>query len=161
MKVEKRTNQSNSRVPIARQPRWGRSSFVITALIGLAMATANAGLVRAQYVYPQKGQSPQQQQRDENECSNWATQQTGYRPSGSSGSDGGIISNRALRGAARGAGIGAIGGAIGGNAGTGAAVGAAVGGITGGIRNHDEKAQRNEFDRAFASCMQGRGYTVN
>ena len=167
MKVEKRTNQSNSRVPIARQhpfphsrtseckPRWGRSSFVITALIGLAMATVNAGLVRAQYVYPQRGQSPQQQQRDENECSNWATQQTGYRPSGSSSSGGGGV----LRGAARGAGIGAIGGAIGGDAGTGAAVGAAVGGISGGIRNHDEQSQRNEFDRAFASCMQDRGYS--
>ena len=169
-----RYNQSNSRVPIARkrrkpasakdarecpprQPRWGRSSIVIKISIALAMATANAGLVRAQYVYAQTDQSPQQQQKDENECSNWATQQTGYRPSGSSSSGGGGV----LRGAARGAGIGAIGGAIGGDAGTGAAVGAAVGGISGGIRNHDEQSQRNEFDRAFASCMQDRGYTVN
>ncbi len=136
-------------------------SIVITASIAIAIATINAGSAIAQYVYPQQGQSPQQQQRDENECSNWATQQTGYRPSGSSGSSGGIISDRALRGAARGAGIGAIGGAIGGSAGTGAAVGAAVGGITGGIRHHDEKAQRKNFDRAFASCMGGRGYTVN
>ena len=136
-------------------------SFVITALIGLAMTTVKTAPVEAQYVYPQRGQSPQQQQRDENDCSNWATQQTGYRPSGSSGSDGGIISDRALRGAARGAGIGAIGGLIGGDAGTGAAIGGAVGGITGGIRNHDEKQQRKDFDRAFAACMQGRGYTVN
>ncbi len=125
------------------------------------MTTINVDLAMAQAVYPQRGQSPQQQQRDENECSNWATQQTGYRPSGSSSSDDGVISNRALRGAARGAGVGAIGGAIGGDAGAGAAIGAAVGGITGGIRNHDEKAQRNDFDRAFASCMEGRGYTVN
>ncbi len=135
--------------------------FVITALIGLATATINTGSATAQYVYPERGQSPQQQQRDEIDCSNWATQQTGYRPSGNSGSDGGIISDRALRGAARGAGIGAIGGLIGGDAGTGAAIGGAVGGISGGIRNHDEKQQRKNFDRAFASCMEGRGYTVN
>ena len=136
-------------------------SFFITALIGLAMTIIEIAPARAQYVYPQRGQSPQQQQRDENDCSNWATQQTGYRPSGSSGSDGGIISDRALRGAARGAGIGAIGGLIGGDAGTGAAIGGAVGGITGGIRNHDEKQQRKNFERAFASCIEGRGYTVN
>ena len=136
-------------------------SIVITALIGLVTATINTGSAKAQYVYPQRGQSPQQQQRDEIDCSNWATQQTGYRPSGNSNSDGGIISNRALRGAARGAGIGAIGGLIGGDVGTGAAIGGAVGGISGGIRNHDEKQQRKNFERAFTSCIEGRGYTVN
>ena len=136
-------------------------SIVITVLMGLAMTTINIGSVMAQYVYPQQGQSPQQQQRDESECSSWAMQQTGYQPSASSSSDGGVISDRALRGAARGAGVGAIGGAIGGSAGTGAAVGAAVGGITGGIRNHDEKAARKEFEKAFIACMKGRGYSVN
>lgn len=135
-------------------------SIVITGLMGLAMTTLNIGSVMAQYVYPQQGQSPQQQQRDESECSSWATQQTGYQPSASSSSDGGVISDRTLRGAARGAGVGAIGGAIGGDAGTGAAIGAAVGGVTGGIRNHDEKAQRKEFENAFAACIEGRGYSV-
>ncbi|MGK7895537.1 MAG: glycine zipper family protein [Xenococcus sp. (in: cyanobacteria)] len=136
-------------------------SILTAALMGLTMAILNSAPVKAQFIYPQQGQSPQQQQNDEIDCSNWATQQTGYRPSGSSGSDEGIISNRALRGAARGAGIGAISGAIGGDAGTGAAIGGAVGGVSGGIRNHDEKSRRNEFDRAFATCMTGRGYTVN
>ena len=37
---------------------------------------------------------------------------------------------------------------------------AAVGGVTGGIRNHDEKAQRKEFETAFAACIEGRGYSV-
>ncbi len=143
------------------ETKIAKQSIVITSLVGLAIATINTGLAIAQYVYPQQGQSPQQQQRDENECSNWATQQTGYRPSGNSGSDGGIVSDRALRGAARGAGVGAIGGLIGGDAGTGAAIGAAVGGLSGGIRNHDEKQQRKQFDNAFAACMEGRGYSVN
>lgn len=135
-------------------------SIVITVLIGLAMTTINTGSAKAQYVYPQQGQSPQQQQNDEIECSRWATQQTGYQPSPSSSSDGGIVSDRALRGAARGAGVGAIGGLIGGNAGTGAAIGAAVGGLSGGIRNHDESSQRGEFEKAFAACITGRGYSV-
>ena len=134
-------------------------SIVTTVSIALVMVIINAGWAMAQHVYPQKGQSPQQQENDEIDCSNWATQQTGYRPSSSS-SDDGVISNRALRGAARGAGVGAIGGAIGGSAGTGAAVGAAVGGVTGGIRNHDENAQRDDFERAFTACMEGRGYSV-
>ncbi|MGK7950361.1 MAG: glycine zipper family protein [Xenococcaceae cyanobacterium] len=137
-----------------------KKSIVTTVSLGLAIVVMNTGSAMAQAVYPERGQSPQQQQRDENQCSSWATQQTGYQPSGSSSSDGGIVSDRALRGAARGAGVGAIGGLIGGSAGTGAAVGAAVGGISGGIRNHDEKAARKEFDRAFAACMEGRGYTV-
>ena len=137
-----------------------KKSILTIVLSGLVMAAINANSAMAQYIYPQRGQSPQQQQQDSIDCSNWATQQTGYRPSASSGSSGGVVSDRALRGAARGAGLGAIGGAIGGNAGTGAAIGAAVGGIAGGIRNQDEQARRQEFDRAFAACIEGRGYTI-
>ncbi len=143
------------------EKKRAKKSIVTTVFIGLAMATINGSSAMAQYVYPQRGQSPQQQQGDEISCSDWATQQTGYRPSGSSSSSsGGIISNRTLRGAARGAGIGAIGGAIGGDAGKGAGIGAAVGGITGGIRNQDEQARRGDYDRAFAACMEGKGYTI-
>lgn len=142
-----------------KKQRKGKS-IVITVLMGLAMATINTSSAKAQYVYPQQGQSPQQQQNDEIECSRWATQQTGYQPSPGSNSDGGIVSDQTLRGAARGAGIGAIGGLIGGDAGTGAAIGAAVGGLSGGIRNHDEKAQRGEFEKAFTACIKGRGYSI-
>ena len=133
-------------------------SILLTVLMGLAIISA--GSAKAQHIYPKQGQSPQQQQRDESECSSWATQQTGYQPAPNSGSDGGIVSDRTLRGAARGAGIGAIGGAIGGDAGAGAAIGAAVGGITGGIRNQDEQSRQNDFRNAFIACLEGRGYSV-
>ena len=33
-----------------------------------------------QYVYPAKGQTPQQQQSDEAACYTWAVQQTGFDP---------------------------------------------------------------------------------
>jgi hypothetical protein len=32
------------------------------------------------YVYPENGQTPQQQASDEQQCSNWASSQTGYTP---------------------------------------------------------------------------------
>ncbi len=136
-----------------------RSKNLMAVLVGLTIAATSTSLAEAQQVYPAQGQSSAQQASDEQECSSWATSQTGYQPSGSS-SSGGIVSDRALRGAARGAGIGAIGGLIAGDAGTGAAVGAAVGGITGGIRNQEERGRKNDFDRAFTACMEGRGYSV-
>ena len=81
-----------------------------------------------------------------------------------------------LRGGARGATVGVIGGAIGGNAGKGAAIGAASGALIGGFRRRDQQRsidQQNQnyaqaqsqqygaYNRAMATCLQGRGYTVN
>jgi hypothetical protein len=34
----------------------------------------------AQYVYPAKGQTPQQQKSDEAACDKWAVEQTGFDP---------------------------------------------------------------------------------
>jgi len=73
-----------------------------------------------------------------------------------------------FRGAARGATIGAVGGAIGGNAGKGAGTGAATGALVGGMRRRDQYAQQQSsnsqqqslYNRALATCMQARGYTV-
>lgn len=70
--------------------------------------------------------------------------------------------------AARGAAVGAVGGAIGGNAGKGAAIGAATGALVGGMRRRDERraaeasqAQASDaYNRAYAACLEGRGYTV-
>jgi hypothetical protein len=81
-----------------------------------------------------------------------------------------------FRGAARGAAVGAVGGAIAGDAGKGAAIGAATGGLIGGMRRREQvnrqayatqtqasadATRRNEHNRAFATCLQARGYTVN
>jgi hypothetical protein len=132
------------------------------ASVVIAIGSAPA---RAQnlIIYPSKGQSYEQQSKDEGECGQWAQQQTGYSPysSGASQSSG----RPALRGAAKGAAVGAIGGAIGGNAGKGAAIGAGVGAAVGLSRKNQavraDEAQRSEYTRAFATCMSGRGYTVS
>lgn len=129
------------------------------------------------YIYPTRGQSAQQQQRDRAECQSWAMQQTGYDPSrpqtpppSSQGPQGEVV-----RGGARGAALGAVGGAIAGNAGKGAAIGAATGALFGGMRRADRyqqeqamqqqyaaaSAQQNaNYNRALSACLTGRGYTI-
>ena len=138
------------------------------------------------YVYPTKGQSQAQQDKDRYECHTWAVQQTGIDPSRpSTMTSGGSESTQpyqpsqrhVVKGAGRGAAMGAVGGAIAGDAGKGAAAGAAMGGLAGGFRRRDERKQqandqaananaaaanqRTAYNRAMAACLQGRGYTAN
>ena len=46
-------------------------------MLAMAMAFASEGIAQ-QFVYPAKGQSPQQQKSDEAACYSWAVQQTGF-----------------------------------------------------------------------------------
>src|SRR5262245_58710815 len=152
------------------------AALVAVALVsGLAVGTAAAQQL---FVYPLKGQSPDQQQRDRFECHQWAVQQTGFDPTMMAGVPapvGAAPTSSPLRGAAGGAAIGAIGGAIGGNAARGAAIGAGAGALFGGMRRNnqirDQQAQQaavnqqaNQqvaaYNRALAACLQGRGYSV-
>jgi len=130
------------------------------------------------FVYPQKGQSPQQQAQDTAECQMWATQQTGINPGmpQQMPAQAAAPTTSPMRGAARGAAVGAVGGAIGGDAGKGAAIGAATGAMIGGIRRRDQMQQQeaqqqqaqqaqamqmDTFRRAQATCLGAKGYTVN
>jgi hypothetical protein len=156
----------------------GVGALCMAALLSVGLA-ASAHAQSAPIVYPSAGQSMDQQGRDESECRNWATQQTGIYPNqappayyGNSYQQQGAP---VLRGAARGAALGAVGGAIGGDAGKGAAIGAGVGATAGVIRKNQarrQEAQVNDqaaaqyqadmgrYNQAFAVCMQGRGYAV-
>ena len=140
------------------------------------------------FIYPSKGQSQDQQDKDRYECHRWAVQQTGFDPSKpqaatsqtSASQPGGPSQPHVLKGAARGAALGVVGGAIAGNAGKGAAAGAAMGGLAGGLRRRDERVQQSAqqkasaqsggaaqnpkqaaYQRAMAACLKGRGYSVN
>jgi hypothetical protein len=135
-------------------------------------------------VYPNKGQSAEQQEKDKYECYTWAKGQTGFDPMqtptattpppGQAAPQGGVV-----RGAARGALAGVAVGAIAGNAGKGAAIGATSGALIGGMRRNDQQRQqqqaqqqweqeqaanyanqRNNYNRAYGACLEGRGYTV-
>ncbi|MEA5113680.1 MAG: YMGG-like glycine zipper-containing protein [Geobacteraceae bacterium] len=128
-------------------------------------------------IYPAKGQSQKQMEKDKYSCYGWAKKQTGFDPmqpppAAQAPSQ---PQGERLRGAARGAAGGAAIGAIAGNAGKGAAAGAVGGTMVGGMRQRQKKSQsaqaqqqqtadyeakRNGYNRAFGACMEGRGYTV-
>ena len=131
------------------------------ALVSLFAATVVSA--SGPFVYPQKGQSQAQQDQDGAACQRWAQSQTGITP----GAQPPPRTNprRTVGGAARGAGMGAAVGAIAGDAGKGAAAGAVVGGVAGrrrGIQENQAAAAQTQdtYFRAFAACMEGRGYTV-
>jgi OmpA family protein len=136
--------------------------------IGIVLATAVASSwVLAQtepkvFVAPNKGQSAEQQSKDTAECKQMANEQA---PLSQKATGVGTHAGGTARGAAKGAAAGAAVGAIAGDAGKGAAIGAGVGGVGG--RHGSKKAQStaasssaNDWARAFAACMESRGYTV-
>jgi YMGG-like Gly-zipper len=122
-------------------------------------------------VYPSKGQNPQQQEKDTNECYAWSTKQTGYDPvvalqeqqaaaaksqqetqaaQQNANSGGGERARGAARGAVGGAAIGAIAG----DTGKGAAIGAVAGTMAGGARKRgkqrEAQAQQQQVQDAQA-----------
>ena len=145
------------------------------ALMLMAMTAA----AQKPVVYPAKGQSPEQQNRDDGECYVWARNSTGIDPAALAANppqqETGPAVGRGERaqGAMRGAVGGAALGAIGGDAGRGAAAGAVVGTMVGGRRARQNQQARNDqaqaqhqqtlntYYRAYAACMSGRGYSVN
>lgn len=147
----------------------------VTTMFMLVLGLSNA---QAQmFIFPQKGQSPDQQELDEFTCHKWAKQQTGVDPNQQAAASSAPTQQRggALRGAMGGAALGAIGGAIAGDAGKGAAIGAAVGGGGGAIRQRrgNSRAQEQQqqasaqtqqsnqtFNRAYGVCLEGKGYKV-
>jgi hypothetical protein len=128
-------------------------------------------------VFPAKGQSSQQTETDKYSCYSWAKGQTGFDPmqAPTATAPPPPTQGGAVKGAARGAAAGALIGAAAGDAGKGAAIGAASGGVVGGARRaksnqqqqqyaQDQSAgyeqRRNDYNRAFGACMEGKGYTV-
>lgn len=131
-------------------------------------------------IYPAKGQSEKQMEKDKYECYGWAKKQTGFDPvqAGSTPApppQGQAPGGQRVKGAARGAAVGAVAGGIAGDAGKGAAAGAAAGTMVGGMKKRDQAKQQakaeqqqsaataskqTEYNRAFGACMEGKGYTV-
>lgn len=145
-------------------------------LVLAAVAVPDAGA--QQYVYPAKGQSPQQQKQDESACYQWAVQQTGFdrakppppaAPPPPPTTATGTTPGAGARGAARGA---IVGEAISGDAGAGAAVGAVAArgqsrrqnaAAAGQAQQQQQAAtsqQQASFAKARAACLEGKGYTV-
>ena len=137
-------------------------TWIVLAVFGIVMVGCTMEQPRpTAQVYPQYRQTANAQERDSADCSAWATDQTGYRPSDTLQGAGIGAAIGALGGAAAGAAIGAATGG-GSGAATGAAVGAAAGGIGGAVTGGALKYSRdhNGYNQAYAACMEARGYTV-
>ena len=154
-----------------------RMSLPIVAALALTSVVAVA---QQPLIYPAKDQTAGQQNKDMGECTVWAKQTTGVdpaqlahysanapKPSGPQGEVAG--------GAVGGALLGTAVGAIAGDAGKGAAIGAITGTVVGGSRQRrrmqaEEQQQQQiqqqvqaalaQYNKAFAACMEGRGYVV-
>ncbi len=144
---------------------------------GLVLAVSVGPVWAEVFAYPKGGQTQEQFQQDQYQCHQWATGQTGFdpmRPPPSAPAPPPQYGG-AVRGAAGGAALGAIGGAIAGDAGKGAAIGAGVGAAAGMMRQASRNQQyaqaqqqaqaqqhaaRAQYDKAYAVCLEGRGYHV-
>ncbi len=185
--------QKYCREGLSRWIRWTVAMGILFGLaIGIAGPWAESGFAQGQQyppnwkpiIYPNKGQTPQQQDADNYQCYSWAKQNSGFDPMVPYQPTAPPPPPQAAKGGAgRGAAVGALGGlAIGslaGEAGKGAAAGAIAGGLIGGVKRREQmkemaveqdqyarqqQAAYNQkwdgYNRAFTACMEGRGYNV-
>jgi hypothetical protein len=176
-------------VALKKRRRGVKKSAVVSMMVCLlvilpavitSMQNASAESVSSSLglvTYPAKGQSAEQQDKDEGQCYAWAKKQTGIDPVAAANAPA-QESRPAVGGGerVRGAAVGALGGlaigGIAGDAGKGAAIGAVGGTIVGGMQARKNKAAREKqaeqaksgalqhFNKAFGVCMEGRGYAV-
>jgi hypothetical protein len=163
---------------------FGRMAMASVVMLGMITAFSSTGFAQQSLSsslglvpYPSKGQSAEQQGKDEGECYGWAKQQTGIDPTAVAStppppSGPAVGGGERLRGAARGALGGAAVGAIAGDTGKGAGIGAVAGTMAGGHRaRQGQQAQSQQaqaaqaetsqhFNKAFSACMEGKGYVI-
>ena len=163
--------------------KWGFSALIFAVFL--------VSHVQAQeiIVYPAKGQSNEQREKDKYECYTWAKGQTGFDPMqiptasspAPAGGDKSVAGGVVGGGVAGGLGGAVIGGITGGRKGAkrGVAIGGLSGGAIGGMRSSSQNSQadqqrkqweqqqanqymqqRNTYNRAYAACLEGKGYTV-
>ena len=141
----------------------------------LVAAVFAAGASAQQVVFPAKGQSAQQQKKDEGECHTWAVTNSKYDPTNppkqaaAPPPPSGPTPGAGVRGAARGAVVGEV---VSGDASSGAAVGAVAArgqsrrqNAAAGQQQQQAAVQQDQagmaqYQKARAACLEGKGYTV-
>ena len=165
-----------------------KRTIVSIAVIALALGFTGPAMSDGDFVvYPAKGQSQDQTEKDKYECYNWAKRESNFDPMKTpTATSPRPVKEKETWGAGKGAiGGGLLGAGVGGIAGggkgalIGGAVGAGSGAAVGGMRRSDQKkreqqrqqqwereqaanyqAGRNAYNRAYAACLEGRGYSV-
>lgn len=153
-------------------------AIALGAAVGAAAMTwLTLAAAQQPIVYPAKGQSAEQQSKDTGECQGWAKQTTGVDPTAIAHQSASQPAAQPTQGGerVRGAVGGALVGGVVGGGGEGAAAGAVVGTMAGGARQREKQraatqqqqavqqqaqTQLATFNRGYAACMGGRGYTI-
>lgn len=158
-------------------------TFQMMLWICVVFIAAGPALAQEPIVFPAKGQSQEQMERDKFSCYEWAKNESGFDPMkpppamAPPPQPGGGL-NDTFKGAALGAGAGALIKRKGSRS-KGAMTGALIGGVLGGISDSSKRrrerhryedyerqqanayaAKRGTYNRAFEACMEGKGYTV-
>jgi hypothetical protein len=149
-------------------------------LIFSSLALMSLNTFAEPIVFPAKGQSKQQIEQDKYSCYGWAKQESGFDPmQAASVSEKTPAVEKKSGGIVKGAAGGAILGVVIGDNSESTKRGAAAGGLIGGFRQarannkmeqqaqqqqqaktDSHKADRTRYDRAYAACLEGKGYTV-
>ncbi len=155
-----------------------RHYSLLVVLCGLGLSTV--GLADELMIFPNDGQSAEQQEQDKFACYNWAKGESGFDPMAPPTAtepppQQGAQKGGAGRGLVRGAAVGGIVGDSSKSARRGAAAGASVGGMRRQDQKQKEAAERqqweqeqqriyaenrNRYNRAYAACLEGKNYTV-
>jgi hypothetical protein len=151
-----------------QQLRW---RFAMGAMVGATLLAFGVAST-ATAIYPARGQSARQMDKDKYECHGWARSQSGFDPAQASqptATSQASPAHASAGGIARGAVAGA---AIGELAHNDPGRGAAVGVLGAAVRQRVQQGQaaqqqqaarsqqRANYDRAFGACLEGRGYAV-
>jgi hypothetical protein len=144
------------------------STLALSLGLAAAACLAHAAGSTTPVIYPAKGQSAKQQDKDKYQCYGWSREQTGFdpaQPATAAASASGMPPGAMVRGAAGGAAIAAIsehdpaGGAAAGALGT-AARGRMKERQAAQQQQAAQTQQKAGYDRAFKACMEGRGYVL-
>lgn len=159
-----------------------KRAFQILLLVIMILGVAGPVLAQDPIIFPAKGQNQEQMERDKFSCYQWAKQDTGFDPMKAPPPYAPPPQSRenydALKGAALGAGAGALFKRKGSRS-KGAMTGALIGGVLGGIMQSEKRrrhrrnyqqyeqqranayaAKRNRYNRAYAACLEAKGYVV-
>lgn len=155
-----------------------RPAIAASLVIGTLFGSGNL-LAQDLYVYPKEGQSTEQTDKDKYECYQWAKKDSGFDPMATPTTTSAAPGGKSKSGTLVKGGLGgaALGGILSGK--SGAKKGALAGGLLGGVYQHQHNTQveterqqweqreaanyannRNNYNRAYAACLEGRGYSV-
>jgi hypothetical protein len=161
---------------------------IAVCAVATLLLLSSSALAQEMVIYPSQGQSNEQMEQDKFQCYSWSKNESGFDPMAlpttsepppAKEAQQGGVARGAVRGTLAGGAIGAIAGNSKSDTRTGLRAGAATGALVGGMRRNNQVRKedqqrknweqqqvnqyaqgRTNYNRAYAACMEGRGYSV-